>query len=98
MLRPFWPSCSSTSSTFKLKIANFELTYFGPESDPRYFYFCLHIGKILFHFTHRSITESGRLKVDTFPPVPSGTTRMFGVGIKEIIECFRVVEIVVVVV
>ena len=44
------------------------------------------------HFTHRSITESGRLKVDTFPPVPSGTTRMF--GLKEIIECFRVVEIV----
>ena len=46
----------------------------------------------MFHFTHRSITESGRLKVDTFPPVPSGTTRMF--GLKEIIECFRVVEIV----
>ena len=46
----------------------------------------------VFHFTHRSITESGRLKVDTFPPVPSGTTRMF--GLKEIIECFRVVEIV----
>ena len=58
------------------------------------YWFFLLIGKKykVFNFTHRSITESGRLKVDTFPPVPSGTTRMF--GLKEIIECFRVVEIV----